>query len=539
MSEGEATSKGKGKGKCKGKGKDGMEPQKPKVELSCEVKSLPWKRWQLGIELTDDTVWDRVGVQYSTEDLPKLVPVQDIEIRFAKTAGLQKVEKKDDVKKPKFAKLSSMIQSDRLHREVALKTLPGHLDTPQKVMLAICSLDADLLSSDAAKMLHRCLCPSEEQESEMRAQRHAGEEEYAQQLEAWHAAGSIRGQEPQAFQWDRVESFFEGLSVLPAVESRLSCWAFLSSLPEIMELLRGGLREFEAVVRCFRESRELAFLLGLVLAFGNTLNSGRNQQRLGQADGFHVEALGRPGGFDVVNDAHGKNIRQIIFETYFTKTPERAARFLGEFEPLFAIVKRRFGKTVPLCGDGITTFEKEVKVEIEQLDKSIEQLRGEWVRRNAELSNALQRIGADCGDPFVVEMPAAFERARVSLEELRAKKDDVMCQWKDLLKDFRAETFRGDPEVVDGKLQDGNPKEEMTSAVWCLLWDDFFVSANLMLEQPERLQKDVFTPRFCGVEPITIESLEMLWQLRKPVSLIDMAVKQRRGAQSKLQRASV
>jgi hypothetical protein len=521
----EAPSKGKGKGeapiapsKGKGKGKDKgkkVEPLKPKVHLNLEVKSLSWKRWQMGTELQAGTVWDRVGA-HAAEDHLSLVPKGDLEIRFAKTGGTQKPEKldrDDDVKKLKFEKLGSVAESDRLQREVALKTLPVQLNTPGKVIAAVLSMDSDLLAVDTAQMLHNCLCPSEEQESEMRVQRHAGEEKYAQLMESWQAAGCPQGKEPRPFQWDLVESFFEGMSALPATESRLSCWAFLGALPERLEHLRQGLNHFEAVVHCFRESEELPFFLGLVLAFGNTLNGGKNEQRLGRADGFHIEALSRQ-GFDAVNDSQGNNIRQMIFEVYFAKTPERANKFLEDLAPLFTNVKRRFGKKA-----GNPSFEKEVRIEIEEYEKSVAQLRGEWVKRNAELQRALQRIGTAGDDEFATRMPAAFECARVSLDELAGKKDMVKQQFHDLLNEFRAETYHDEHGV----------KQEMTSGVWCLLWDDFFVKGNLMLEHNERTQKDVLAPRFCRAEPLTIASLEMLWQLQKPVSLVDIAAKQQRA----------
>jgi len=71
--------------------------------------------------------------------------------------------------------------------------------------------------------------------------------------------------------------------------------------------------------------------------------------------------------------------------------------------------------------------------------------------------------------------------------------------------------------------------EEMTSSVWCLLWDDFFVRGSLIMEQTEKVQKDIFGPRFCGSDQISVESLEMLWQLKQPDSLAKVAMKKRRS----------
>jgi len=81
---------------------------------------------------------------------------------------------------------------------------------------------------------------------------------------------------------------------------------------------------------------------------------------------------------------------------------------------------------------------------------------------------------------------------------------------------FKAETYRGDPQLINGKLEDGNPKEEMTSGVWCQLWDDFLIPKQMILNHNEKVIKEVFEPRFCRDAPITLESLGMLWQLEDP-----------------------
>jgi hypothetical protein len=91
---------------------------------------------------------------------------------------------------------------------------------------------------------------------------------------------------------------------------------------------------------------------------------------------------------------------------------------------------------------------------------------------------------------------------------------------------------------VDGKLQDGNPKEEMSSGVWCRIWDDFFVPSSLLISQNEKLQKEVYEPRLCRDELLSIETLEMLWQLRKPLSLADVARQKRRSNAPASRRAS-
>lgn len=64
---------------------------------------------------------------------------------------------------------------------------------------------------------------------------------------------------------------------------------------------------------------------------------------------------------------------------------------------------------------------------------------------------------------------------------------------------------------MDGQVKEGNPKAEMTSEVWCKIWDDFFVPSERVLSFDEKRQKAIIEPRFCKEEPLTVESLEILW----------------------------
>lgn len=223
----------------------------------------------------------------------------------------------------------------------------------------------------------------------------------------------------------------------------------------------------------------------------------------------HIEALGRPGGLDVVNDSKGKNIRQMIFSSFFSEFPERAAKFCEEMAPLFALVKRRTGK----C-EGAPTLQKDSRILIEDLDKQVASISKEAREKQQELEEVLKCI--DATDKFSTEMPDMFKHAQSRVDALTAKIEEVKCQFRALLILFKAETYRGDPVLIDGKLEDGNPKEEMTSGVWCQLWDDFLIPGAMLLKQNEKMLKEVFEPRFCRDAPITVESLSMLWQLEEP-----------------------
>lgn len=483
------------KGKGKGKGKAAVEPTKPTVKPMQDLKTLPWTRYVVGAQLQQGTIWDKVNFVYDEDHIMESLPLEEIEKRFGKSAGLQKVAKAEvkESKKPKTVKIDSITQQQRFQIEVSLRTLPVSLNNGAKAAQALKELDRSAITAEALQTLRRFLCPSEEQEMELSSKRQAVEVERSPE---------------DPFVWDPVEQFMEDLAQVRGCAMRLSCWGFLYNLPDRLSQLQDNLQRFEKMVRCFLTSVEIPFLLSLVLAFGNYLNGGKNEKRLGQADGFHVELLGRPGGLDVVNDAQGCNLRQLIFTVYCEKHQGRAEQLLRELAPMFGLVQRRLGKDA----QGVPQIRKSVRVQIEELDKQLMQLKSEFSARHQELKDGLKQI-SDPADKFVVEVPPEFERARQQVEDLVRQKDTVVQQFKLVLANFKAETYRGDSVIVDGQVKDGNPKEEMTSEVWCKIWDDFFVPGERVLTFDEKRQKELIEPHFCKDSPLTVESLAILWGL--------------------------
>jgi len=489
-------SKGEGKGKSKGKGKVQVEPTKPEVKPAQDLKTIPWTRYVVGAQIQEgSTIWDQVNQVYEADHIMEALPLDEIEKRFGKSIGLpkpaQNVEKKE-VKKPKTVKLTSIAQEQRFQIEVCLRTLPVSLNTGSKAARAVQDLDRSALTVEAINSLRRFLCPNAEQEQELRSKRQSATESETVLL------------------WDPVEQYMEDLLQISGCSLRLSCWEFLYNLPERLAQLQENLLRFERMVHSFLTSTEIPFLLSLVLAFGNYLNGGKNEKRLGRADGFHVELLGRPGGLELVNDTQGRNVRQLIFETFCEKYPSHSERLFQELAPTFALVQRRIGKD----SQGVPAVRKSVRVEIEDLDKQLSQLKSEFAKKHQEMKEGLKLID-DPAEKFVIEIPPEFDRAKQHIDDLIRKKDSTLQQFKAVLSNFKAETYRGDPIVVDGQVKDGNPKSEMTSDVWCKIWDDFFVPSERVLSFDEKRLKSLIEPRFCKDEPLTVESLALLWGLNK------------------------
>jgi len=138
------------------------------------------------------------------------------------------------------------------------------------------------------------------------------------------------------------------------------------------------------------------------------LNGGKNEKRLGQADGFHIELLGRPGGLDAVKDPRGKDVRELIFKTFFERCPDQAKVLIAELKHFFSLVQRKIGKDA----DGVPHVKKSVRIQIEDLDKQLAAIKKELMEKHQELKEGLKLI-ADPADKFVIEIPPEFERSNV------------------------------------------------------------------------------------------------------------------------------
>merc|ERR1719158_2016992 len=54
----------------------------------------------------------------------------------------------------------------------------------------------------------------------------------------------------------------------------------------------------------------------------------------------------------------------------------------------------------------------------------------------------------------------------------------------------------------------------MKSSDFCLMWDNLFVPADLIINKPEKQKKEIFLPRFCQTRALTSEDIEILWEFK-------------------------
>merc|ERR1739841_496043 len=84
----------------------------------------------------------------------------------------------------------------------------------------------------------------------------------------------------------------------------------------------------------------------------------------------------------------------------------------------------------------------------------------------------------------------------------------------ELLIFFKAATYSYlDLTLNENGLPKGMVELPMSSAEWCLIWDDFFVPCYLMEKATDNMKKVFNTPCFCKDEPLDIPRLKILWGL--------------------------
>eukprot|EP00929_Paragymnodinium_shiwhaense_P074635 TRINITY_DN38204_c0_g3_i1.p1 TRINITY_DN38204_c0_g3~~TRINITY_DN38204_c0_g3_i1.p1 ORF type:complete len:2282 (+),score=602.47 TRINITY_DN38204_c0_g3_i1:73-6918(+) len=268
---------------------------------------------------------------------------------------------------------------------------------------------------------------------------------------------------------------------IPLSRERIGLWHFARASDErVCGVAKKLFDDFLDIVDCFENSEALPALLGLLLATGNHLNGGSNR---GQADAFELRSLGL---FEGVKDNEGRDSRHFVFDLFFHQRRASAMELLHEMSPCFLNVSRTISKDT--IGTEILT--KAVAVSLERGLEITKQLQG-------DLEEALTFLAALDADASGASSPQAYtavqmqlKQAQADVEELLLLQSDATARYEALLARFKS------------------PK--MPSDEFCLLWDDFFLPADLMCNKG---QERYFTPAFCSGEPFGIEPLLVLWNL--------------------------
>lgn len=277
------------------------------------------------------------------------------------------------------------------------------------------------------------------------------------------------------------DQYMWAVGQIPMYDKRLSCWIFARTYKILVAQYTESLESFLDVVECFEHSEALPALLGLFLAAGNHLNGGTSR---GQADGFDLDTLDKMQG---VKDADGWDLRHFVFGIFFRTMREKSVALLDELWPSFVNVGRRLTKDAI----GTERLEKEVKVSLEHLDACVTQLAAEFVEKHESVGDVLAECPGE--DPFN-RMLGEFESAKLSVDTLVLLRDSAKSRYDSLLRLFH--------------------DKDRTSSDFCLIWDNFFLPGDLMVNKGK---SPYFTSAFCEGEPVQLDHLTVLWHLQESV----------------------
>eukprot|EP00928_Gymnodinium_smaydae_P029427 TRINITY_DN22168_c0_g1_i2.p1 TRINITY_DN22168_c0_g1~~TRINITY_DN22168_c0_g1_i2.p1 ORF type:complete len:1171 (-),score=263.01 TRINITY_DN22168_c0_g1_i2:185-3697(-) len=491
--------KGPPPGVGKGKGKKGrVEPSKPVVKPKEAMKSLQWTRLLIGDKLEKGcTIWDLVP------DLTDAVPVDEMVARFSKNASRVAVNKDESAgpKKAEVKEIQIIPSNNRLPYEIAVRSLPS-VDV---ITEAIADLDEGALSPEAVRDLMQWFCSD------------------PSSLEQLEAMGKARPELPVA----KPEQYMMVVGKIPAVRMRLSCWDFVRSLPENLDLYEERVKLFESMVDAFRESKLMPSILGLVLAFGNYLNGGNS--RLGQADGFNLDTLVE---LNSVKDARGKELRYLLFETLCQERTEEAQQLLSDLAPFFVNMQRMMSKGTGDDGDHLA---KKVIVRIEDFNGIVNKLENDINERKKEFKNEITFI-TDPADMCRLRMPDLLQKAEDRIRSFISNVERAKTKFADLLKWYYFEEM---PKTF--KDENGLPKtkvEPVLSDDWCTLWDNFFFPPENFERKDDKTKNEFFVPRYCKDKELDVEDLEVYWDIKDPKEILREQLKKARAEQKKKEKGN-
>jgi hypothetical protein len=122
---------------------------------------------------------------------------------------------------------------------------------------------------------------------------------------------------------DEVEQYLLGMSPVEALEQRLDCRIFLLEFPTAFSLNESNGAELQEALRCVRESTFILKLMSFALSIGNYLNGA--DERLGRADGFHIDAFGEGGSLTLTRSPEG-DLKQFVIKHFFSAISRRGSR---------------------------------------------------------------------------------------------------------------------------------------------------------------------------------------------------------------------
>jgi len=478
-----------GKGKStKGSDEQDANLRQPVVTPSRPMKALWWNRYVYGRHLNEgSSVWDR------TKDFDLEIPKDVFEVRFGQACqsnperAVERRKAKSDVP----TELRIVHDPNKIvGKEGALR---GGFPPAESVAQALLELDTLVLDPHRLGVVNAHFCP----------QPH----EVAQLEECRKENPNVPFAPAERYMWH--------VSRVPAFRARVDCLSFVNNYEERAATYAAALTEFQSIQDSILSSKALPQLLAHILWVGNYLNGGTKR---GRADGFDLETLTK---LDSVKDNQSQNgsrdVRHFIFELFFMgKLPggmqvdrqdeayDTGVCLMEDLTPLFRCVNR----TLMRDKEGMKKVVKTVKVVLEDVEGDVKELAQLFAERYESLLECL-KYSDDPADTMKLVMAEQFAEARPRIARLEAQAQKCRESYAKVMAYFN--------------------HSGMKSSDFVLLWDDFFIPPDLIVNKPETLQKEVIVPSFCKprVAP-SVDALMVLWDICTPDEICQAAANRRK-----------
>nr|XP_012593777.1 formin-2 isoform X4 [Microcebus murinus] len=230
------------------------------------------------------------------------IDCHEFEELFSKTAVKERKKPISDTISKTKAKQVVKLLSNKRSQAVGILMSSLHLDM-KDIQHAVVNLDNSVVDLETLQALYENRAQSDELEK----------------IEK-HGRSSKDKKNPKSL--DKPEQFLYELSLIPNFSERVFCILFQSTFSESICSIRRKLELLQKLCETLKNGPGVMQVLGLVLAFGNYMNSGNNTR--GQADGFGLDIL--PKLKDVKSSDNSRSLLSYIVSYYLRNFDEDAGK---------------------------------------------------------------------------------------------------------------------------------------------------------------------------------------------------------------------
>ncbi|XP_068085299.1 protein cappuccino isoform X2 [Anabrus simplex] len=321
----------------------------------------PDSRSSLDTSLSSAHLWDKL-------EEAKIENISEFASLFSRQVVERKPTKKKE-EKPSKQQAVKILDSKR-SQNVGILASSLHVDFSE-IENAIYNFDTSVVNMEALQQIYEARATAEE-------------------LEMIRAHTTSKPDVPL----DKPEQFLHELAEIPNFAERIACFMFQAEFDDGISSIESKLNNIKCTCQFLMTSESLKTILAIILALGNYMNGG-NRTR-GQADGFHLEILGRLR--DVKSNDSSVTLLHFIVRTYMKQKCE---------DPLSPDVPL----PIPEPGD----IERAAAVNFEELGTELQKLQKDLAARERKAEEVIAASSDENRQPFKDKMETFLKMAKEQL----------------------------------------------------------------------------------------------------------------------------